>query len=143
MEQKGDGIVDSVKMFFRKLTGTNDFTTKYPDKEREDNKVFAFLSYIIPPIPFLIERNSKYVCFHSNQGMNCFVWLMIMLIASWIMKVAFNNSPLIESFKMIVYTFYAIFCVIGIFNALNNTAREIPIVSKVNLINIIGGFFGK
>ena len=143
MAQKGDGILDSVRMFFRGLTGTNDFTNKFPDKEREDNKVFAFLSYVIPPIPFLIERNSKYVLFHSNQGMNCFVWLMIMIVSSWIMKVAFNHSPLIDSFMTLIYIFYIGFCLIGVINSLNNMAREIPIISKVNLINMIGHLFGK
>ena len=143
MEQKNDGIVESIKMFFSKITGTNDYTSRYKEKEIEDNKGFAFLSDVIPFIPFIVERNSKYVCFHSNQGMNCLVWFLLMFAFSKVMEVGFNGSPLVGTFRMIVTLIYIVLCVIGIIHVLNNRAREIPVLSKVNIISFCAGLFGK
>ncbi|MBP5678822.1 MAG: hypothetical protein J6X28_03220 [Bacilli bacterium] len=88
-------------------------------------------------------RNSKYVCFHSNQGMNNLLWLVLLLIFTWIMSIGFNGSPLIDSLRNILILAYCVFSLFGFINALNNKAKEVPIMSKCNLITIIAGLFGK
>ena len=143
MKQNGDGVGDSLKLFFDKLFGTSDYSNKYTEKEREDNNILAFLAYVIPPLPFSIERNSKYVVFHSNQAMNNLAWFLIFMIFLKIMSYGFNGNSTVELLKKICIFVYAILCFVGVFFVMKNQAKELPIVSKVNLINIVGGLFKK
>ena len=137
-----DGVEDSIKHFVVTVFGTEDHTAEFLEKEREENKVMAFLSYVIPPLPFLVERTSKYVKFHSNQGMNLLVYLLICMITAWILNIAFNNHRYVQIFQRIYLILYMVFCCIGIYNALNDKAREIPLASKFNWIDIFCNFFG-
>ena len=74
---KKEDIENSVKAFFQEIIGTEDKTSTFKEKERMDNKWMAMMSYIIPPIPFIAERHSGYVKFHSNQGMNMLIWYLL------------------------------------------------------------------
>ena len=45
--------------------------TESNKKDNESKKSMAILSYIIPLIPYFVEKKDKFVRFHAVQGMNC------------------------------------------------------------------------
>lgn len=141
---KRDSITDNLRYIFQSVVGTLDYTEKFKEQDRVDNRTMAMLSYIIPLIPFIVERNSAYVKFHSNQGMNLFVWYIIVFSFLKITSTGFPPLRDMISFLILLVTLLFISLIVfGIFNTLKDNAREIPIVSKLNLITIVSDVFGK
>lgn len=105
------------------------------------NKVMAILAYIIPLIPFLAEKNSKWVRFHSIQGMNFWViaiaiYVLLMIIGiiaavipfiGWLLGIVLVLIGLAVSFAILALD------VIGIINVIQNKAKELPVVSKIKI----------
>ena len=140
---KKEDISNSLQAMFQKIIGTADRTENFKEKEREDNKWMAMLSYIIPPIPFIAERHSAYVKFHSNQGMNLMVWYILIYAFIWIIDTAFPWEFVVSFLSGFATIILVALMAFGIVSTLHNKAKELPIVSKLNLITIISGFFGK
>ncbi len=143
MPNDDKNLGDNLKDMFQKVTGTVDYTNKFKSKEREENVLMAVLSYIIPPIPFIVERHSGYVKFHSNQGMNLFVWGIIVLLFGMILGTAFPGKGITNFYSLLMKVLYMALAAIGIVNALQAKAKELPLVSKLNLIDIANDFFNK
>ena len=99
---KKEDIENSVKAFFQEIIGTEDKTSTFKEKERMDNKWMAMMSYIIPPIPFIAERHSGYVKFHSNQGMNMLIWYLLLLAFIMVIDAAFPWKFIVNGLKLIL-----------------------------------------
>ena len=142
-ENNEDNIQNGIKHIVETILGTEDQTAKYKEADIRENSNMALISYLIPPVPFIVERSSKYVRFHSNQGMNNFAWLILLMLFMWVVDVAFAWDNYIKAIRIIIVVLYIILSVIGIYNVINNKAREIPLAGKVNFIDIFSGLFGK
>lgn len=140
---KKEDIGSNLQAMFQSLLGTEEHTDNFRDNDRAENKGMAILSYIIPPIPFIAERHSEYVKFHSNQGMNLFVWYILIRLFSWMLHSAFPWDSAIDKIELIINLLYIGLVIFGVVAALHDKAKELPLVSKLNLINIVGSFFGK
>lgn len=140
-KDKKDDIENSLKAFFSNIIGTEDRTSDFKEREREDNKWMAMLSYIIPPIPFIAERHSKYVKFHSNQGMNLMIWYILLTAFIAVVDTALPWTFLVSAMRWIVNLSLFALMAFGIINTINAKARLLPIVSKLNIITIISNFF--
>ncbi len=99
----------------------NDFTAQFDPKDIADNKVMAILAYIswLVLIPLLVSpaKDSPYVRFHTNQG-------LILFIASFIIGLI----PCVGQIACIILM------VLGIVNAANGQAKELPIIGKFRLL---------
>lgn len=101
----------------------------YSEKDKEDNKGMAILSYIsfLALIPYLMEKESKWVKFHAVQGMNLFIiglisWAIgLVPLIGWLVSGAMNIGIVILS-------------IIGIINVCNGEAKELPIVNNFKFI---------
>lgn len=144
---KRENIADNLKYFFHSVTGTLDYTDKFKEQDRVDNRMMAMLSYVIPLIPFIAERHSTYVKFHSNQGMNLWVWFIIVKVFLGILGKAFaywnKVVEIIEFFGLITNILLVALAAYGVVYTLKGCAKEVPIVSKLNLITIVSSLFGK
>lgn len=140
-KDKKDDIENSLKAFFSNIIGTEDRTSDFKEREREDNKWMAMLSYIIPPIPFIAERHSKYVKFHSNQGMNLMIWYILLTAFIAVVDTALPWTFLVSAMRWIVNLSLFALMAFGIIDTINAKARELPIVSKLNIMTIISKFF--
>lgn len=135
-------LINNLKDIGRDFIGTQDYTEKYREEERTEKKTMAVLSYILPPIPFIAEKDSKYVKFHSIQGMNLLVWFIFLMLFVWVLDTALPAWEGITDFlNIITILSYIVLVVIGVINAVNNKAKELPIVSKLNFITIVSDFF--
>lgn len=109
-------------------------------KDIEQNKVMAILSYlgILVLIPILGAKESPYARFHANQG-------LILCIAAILYSIAYSIlSSIILAISWRLYWLvsilgfaglvFAVLCVLGIINAANGQAKELPFIGKYRIL---------
>ncbi|MDR0757283.1 MAG: hypothetical protein LBF85_05480 [Tannerella sp.] len=103
--------------------------TSTPDKDAEDNKVYAVLSYfwILFLIPLLAAKESPFARFHANQGFILFIVNFVLMILLFI--------PFIGFVALIVNIGTFVLMIIGIINAAKGEKKELPLIG--NLFQII------
>lgn len=118
------------------LNDIKDTSKKYDKKDINENKAMACLSYIIPPIPYFVETQSKWVHYHAIQGMNLFIiyiilTLLITLLNSLILWILPFLTTLLRTILNVITIIYSL---IGIINVCNAEAKELPIINKFKFI---------
>lgn len=147
------GVKDKAKDLLKDL---KDESTKFDKKDKESGKVMAILSYIIPFVPYFVEKKNKYVRYHSVQGMNLLIiaigYSIVYTFLTSIIKVKGNCGygywgDWAETFGAycevtpwwvtwplgIVGLGITVLCIIGIVNVCNGKAKELPIVNKLKI----------
>ena len=103
------------------------------DKDITDNKVMAVLAYIgiLFLIPLLAAPNSRFARFHANQG-------LVLFLAEVVLGAAGGVLGLIPFVGWIISSAIGIVClafmIIGIVNAANGKAKELPLIGSFKLI---------
>ena len=138
------------------INDVDDSTSKFDKKEIDSGKGMGVLSYIIPLIPFFVEKKNKFVMYHAKQGMNLFIlaigYSIIYSILTSVIKV--KGSCGYGSWGALAYEMgYAckvtpwwvilplsligliisILCIMGIYNVCKGRAKDLPIVSKIKI----------
>lgn len=98
-------------------------------KDAEDHKWMAILAYInlLFLIPLLAAPDSKFARFHANQGLVLFLTSLIgsavavIPILGWLAAVVINLAAVV-------------WMVLGIVNAYNGKAKELPIIGSIKII---------
>ena len=122
------------------VNNTPDSTKKFSKKDIEQNKVMAILAYFGPLvfIPMFAAKDSRFARYHTNQGLvlllasiaysfATFIVTFILTLIWW--RLSFVGSIL--NFLSIVFFLLA---VLGIINAANGKAKELPIIGKIKLL---------
>ena len=132
-----------------KLSGMNktaDLTDQFDKADVEQNKVMAILAYfgILVLIPILAAKDSKFARFHANQGLllciAMFGWIIADSVLTALLRAilwrdwAYGASTLFAVRLNLVYIVFTVLAVIGIINALNGRAKELPIIGKYRLL---------
>lgn len=130
--------------FFENL---QDDTSQFSSEEVEDGKVMGVISYLIPFIPYFIEKNNKFVKYHAKQGMNLMMvyimYIFLQIATSFIRvrrtiyygRVEYWITPWWVSvpLKIILICILAL-AVWGIVDVCNGRARKLPVLEKINII---------
>ena len=106
------------------MNGDQPKTTKFDQKDIDDNKVLAAIGYlcILFLVPLLAAKNSPFAQFHAKQGLILFVgWVIVWVIGlipilGWI--IGFLGTIAL-----------AVISLIGLIKALQGEAWEIPMVA--------------
>ena len=120
---------------FQKFTDTPDKTSSMDPKDIEQNKVMAILAYLwlLVLVPIFAARESKFATFHANQGLILAIAEialgLVSLILSWIPILGI----LISIVCWIAGLCLLILAIIGIVNAANGKAKELPIIGKIRI----------
>ena len=109
------------------LNNTADTTADFDKADIEQNKVMGLLAYILFFIPLLAAKESPFARYHANQGLVLFLCGLISSVL-WIIPIL---GWIIAPILSIVITVLA---VIGIINALNGKAKELPIIGKFKIL---------
>ena len=122
------------------LNNTADTTAEFDKADIEQNKGMAILAYFGPLvlIPILAAKNSKFARYHSNQG-------LVLLIAAVIYGIAYGilstiiyaiswRLGFIVSIIGLVSILFTVLAIIGIINAVNGRAKELPIIGKYKIL---------
>ena len=138
-EKKEEPKEDSklVKAF----TETKDDTSEFDKKDIEDNSVMGLLAYIwiLWLIPLLAAKNSKFAKFHANQGLILFILEVIGCAVFGPFIAIFADVPFLSTLFKILLSVFELLClvlaVIGIVNAVQGQAKELPLIGKFKLID--------
>lgn len=111
--------------------------------EEEDinaNKVYGILSYIgfLFIIPLLAAKESRFAKFHANQGLVVFLAQMIINLASTIVCAllsAIHLGTMAAVLAPLVSLVSLALSVIGIINAAQGKAKEIPVIGKFHILD--------
>ncbi len=128
-----DGARNAADSAFANLNNTTDTTAEFDSGDIADNKVMAILAYIgiLFLIPLLAAQNSRFARFHTNQG-------LILFLAEVVLSAASGILGLIPIVGWIVSGAVGILClalmIIGIVNAANGKAKELPLIGGFRLI---------
>ena len=122
-----------------------DHTAEFDPNDIAQNKGMALLSYLslLFLIPLLACPNSRYARFHANQGLVLFLAEVILGVASGIvsliLRMAFYFSPvgsvLVGLISFAVAVVILIMVVLGLINAANGKAKELPVIGKIKLVH--------
>ena len=137
-QPQGAGFTDKI----RGMNTTADTTGHYDAKDIADNKVMAILSYFgfLCFIPLLAAPNSRFARFHANQGLILFICEVAFGIVYAILTSIFwgigawGLAHTISVILGILWLIPAIVAVIGIINASQGIAKELPLIGKFKII---------
>ncbi len=120
------------------FTDVKDSSKEFSKKEQEDGKAMGILSYIIPLIPYFVEKDNKFVKYHATQGMNLLIISLIYAVAYSILSFIFLFIPVVgwivvALIGLLGFGILAL-CIMGIIDVCNGKARELPIVNKIKFI---------
>ena len=121
------------------VTETAETTQEFDTADIEKNKGLAALAYLIFFIPLIACGDSKFGRYHSNQGLllliaglacNIVVKIVgtVFLTISW--RLFFIETLLFGVLELLLLAFF----IIGLVNAINGKAKELPIIGKFKII---------
>lgn len=123
------------------LNNTADITADFDANDITQNKAMGILAYFGPLcfIPMFAAKDSKFARFHANQGLV----LLIACVACGIAAAILNAIILAISWRLffistiispVVYIAFGILAIIGIINAANGKAKELPVIGKIKIL---------
>lgn len=146
-EEKLADATAKVDAFAQKLGNTADSTTDYEKTDIESNKVMAVLAYFgfLVIVPILAAKNSPFARYHANQGLVLFLAMLGYSIADGIVTsilraILYKGMGLwsiystCSSIINLLYVGFTILAIIGINNALNGRAKDLPLIGKYRVL---------
>lgn len=127
--------------FKEMFTNTPDTTAEYDEKDIADNKVMAILAYIgiLWLVPLFAAKDSKFARFHTNQGIVMTIACAIASAAAAIVYFILAFIPFIGMLiggliMLAVEAACVVMIVLGIINAANGKAKELPFIGKFRIL---------
>ena len=125
---------------FEQLNNTPDTTAEFSSEDIQQNKVMAILAYfgLLVLVPIFGAKDSKFARYHANQGLVLFLAAIAYSIATSILTsiliaISWRLAFLSTIFSLVSIAFLVLM-VLGIINAANGKAKELPIIGKVKLL---------
>ncbi len=117
----------------KELNDTPDRTADFDPQDVAANKVYAVLAYfgILVLVPMLAAKDSKYAQFHANQGLILF---LLEVIVSVFLGIISGIKVLAIIFTIVLNLGILAFLVIGIINAVDGRAKELPLIGKFRIL---------
>ena len=112
----------------------------YDSADIEKNKVMAVLAYLGPLVlvPILAAKDSKFAKFHANQGLVLFICSIVYTAAlffiSFILYSISDYLGFIVYILRLVNVAFLVLAILGIINAINGQAKELPVIGKIQLL---------
>ena len=133
---------ESFEEKIKALNNTADTTNEFDPQDIEKNKFMAILAYfgILVIIPILAAKESKFARFHSNQGLILCIAAILYSVAysilsSVILSISWHLYWLVSIIGLLGFAFL-IWFVIGIINAAQGTAKELPLIGHYKLLKV-------
>lgn len=115
------------------LNSVQDNTYLYDEYEIKDGKNLAILCYIMPLIPYFLNKNNEFVRYHSIIGMNLFIICIFYYIFFKIIISMNLNILLIKILFSIIWLVLLLLICLGISNVCNGKACELPLINKIKI----------
>lgn len=144
---KATAAADALGNKLGNLNNTTDSTADFDKADIEQNKVMAMLSYfgILVFIPIFAAKDSKFARYHANQGLALLIalfgwWIVDYILTMLLRSLLWRGLGLWEIYSLcgmvlnLVYIVFTVLAVIGIINALNGKAKELPVIGKYKIL---------
>lgn len=132
----------------KELNNTKDRTAEFDAADIENNKILSLFAYlgILFLVPWLACPNSKYARFHTNQGIILFI---VNMAASVVVGILTGIAAAIGAVVSVVGVLFGlvfsllgfvvsvvslVLTIIGIVNAVQGKAKELPIIGKFRIL---------
>ncbi len=131
---------NSFNATFQNLNNTADTTAEFDQNDINANKGMAILAYFGPLvlIPIFAAKQSKFARYHSNQGLLLLIaaiaWSIVYGILNTIIFAISWRLYFISSIIGLLSLVFFVLFIIGILNASNGRAKELPIIGKFKLL---------
>lgn len=133
--------------FASKISGLNntaDTTAEYEAQDIEQNKAMAILAYfgILVLIPMFAAKESKFARYHTNQGLILAIVDVAYVIVSTILR-SIIKTPVwwgyatpgwLTTILWIISIPLFVLSIMGIINAVNGKAKELPVIGKIKIL---------
>lgn len=122
------------------FTSTTDTTCEYDPIDIAQNKAVSVIAYIswLVLIPLFTAKKSRFARFHTNQGL--VLWLLSIgwgiaqsIISFILLAISYYLEPVVSLLGLVNIVFL-VFMIIGIVNAAQGKAKELPLIGKIKLI---------
>lgn len=134
LEDIKEGTQNITEKLNETLNSVKDESEGFTEEEIKNGTLMGVLSYLLPFIPFLIEKENRFVIYHAKQGMNLFILAIICGILGSIGAIIPLIGWLVIVTEFLVSTIFALIALWGIINVFNGKAKELPIVNKIQFI---------
>ncbi len=132
-----DDLVGKIK----KLNDTADTTSDFDRADIDKNKgmsIVAYLSWLVL-IPLIAAPGSKYARFHSNQGLVLAIaevawWIAASIVTAVFSVINYRLGMLFSAILNLANIAFLVLTIIGIINAADGRAKELPIIGKIKLL---------
>lgn len=125
---------------FERVMDTPNTTAAFDPADVSQNKAMGILSYlsILVLIPILAAPNSRFARYHANQGLVLFIVEIAYSIVEMILGMIFGLIPVVgtilNAILGLVHIVFIVLSVLGIVNAANGEAKELPVIGKFRLL---------
>lgn len=125
--------MDDFNKKIEEFTDTPDTTSEFDPEDIEKNKTLSIFSYFswLVIIPLVAAKDSKFARFHANQG-------LVLAIAETILAIVIGflgDIPFVGAIlRGLLSIASLVYLVLGIVNAVNGKAKELPIIGKIRII---------
>lgn len=123
------------------LNNTADTTAEFDPADIASNKAMAILSYfgLLVLIPLLAAKNSRFARFHANQGLIVLIAGVVGTIGQRVLGLVLKYIPYIGGvlsglIGFAVSAVLLVLMVLGIINAAQGKAKELPVIGKFQLL---------
>jgi uncharacterized membrane protein len=99
----------------------------YTPEDIEKNKVVAAIAYAIFFLPLLVDKDSEFGKFHANQGL---LLLIVSLIGNAVLTISIVGILLVPVLNILLLVLF----IMGVINAINGQAKELPVIGKYRLL---------
>lgn len=138
--QQNEAAQNNFSAKFASLNNTADTTAEFDANDVTQNKAMAILAYFGPLvlIPIFAAKGSKFARYHSNQGLllliACAAWSIVYSIINWVILAISWRLYFLSSIIGIFSIVFIVLAVIGIVNAANGKAKELPVIGKYKIL---------
>ena len=122
------GTQQNAQAFVNNMMNTEDSTAQFDPQDITANKGMSVLAYIgiLFLIPLLACPNSRFARFHTNQGLVLFLLGLAASVVTGIITII--------PFVGWVSIFELVLMIMGIVNAAQGQAKQLPVIGKITLL---------
>lgn len=123
--------------FENNMMNTNDTTSQFDPQDINNNKGMSVLAYIgfLFLVPLLACPNSKFARYHTNQGLVLFLLEFALGVVTGILGIIPIAGLIIGGLLSAVGgIFTLVLMIMGIINAAQGQAKELPLIGKITLL---------
>lgn len=129
---------------FEQILDAEDYTASFDPSDIRDNKIYAVLAYlgILVLIPLLAARKSPFARFHTEQGFLLFILgaakeIVFKILYTILRGTMFGvGAAAVHTLSWVASILLFIWAVIGIVNAVQGKAKELPLIGKWKLFHL-------